>query len=289
MSKRKYSFQVMGFATFVAMLCLIYGFLIEPKMLKVRHVTMSTARWQGPPLKIGFMADIHIGGMHVSAERVVRIAEKMNGENPDIILIAGDYMNGHHAALDWEADKKAELERGIKNLDYLEAPLGVYAVPGNHDAYYGNAEIAQIIGDTHILLMENQHVQINASLRNKNYDFCLIGMADFKTGRKDQTMFEDCIADQSILVFMHSPDSFSLLPKDTALALAGHTHGGQINLPFYGRRAESTKFAGIKYAYGKEKYDNIPVFVTAGIGTSILPARFRAPPEIVILTLKGVE
>lgn len=83
---------------------------------------------------------------------------------------------------------------------------------------------------------------------------------------------------------MHSPDSFQYLRPGIALAVAGHTHGGQINLPLIGRRVTATN-SGNKYAYGLVKVNGVLAFVTAGIGTSILPARFRAPPELVLIEL----
>ena len=85
---------------------------------------------------------------------------------------------------------------------------------------------------------------------------------------------------------MHNPDSFELARGGEALMIAGHTHGGQINIPGIGRRITSTR-GGPKYAYGLIDVNGTPAFVTAGIGMSILPARFRAPPEIVIITLRS--
>ena len=97
--------------------------------------------------------------------------------------------------------------------------------------------------------------------------------------------FAVCEDGATPIALMHSPDSFPLLRSDTALAVAGHTHGGQINIPLIGRRVTSTA-AGRKYAYGQIDVNSTPAFVTAGIGTSILPARFRAPPEIVLIELE---
>ena len=85
---------------------------------------------------------------------------------------------------------------------------------------------------------------------------------------------------------MHSPDSFKHLRSDTDLAVAGHTHGGQINLPLIGRRVTATKL-GEPYAYGLKDWSGTPVYITSGLGTSVLPARFRAPPEIVVITISG--
>lgn len=83
---------------------------------------------------------------------------------------------------------------------------------------------------------------------------------------------------------MHTPDVRHLLRADTVLAVAGHTHGGQVNLPIFGRQVTSTK-CGKPCAYGHIQ-SHPDIYVSAGIGTSILPIRFRAPPEIVIITLR---
>jgi len=280
MNKRKYirNFGLIGLA--VAALCLIYGFFIEPKTLAVRHVTVKSAAWQGAPLKIALIADIHIGGKHVSAARVERLTAKINAESPDIILLAGDYVNGHLPRHKHSDEFNTTIEQGVGYLGALDAPLGTYAVMGNHDAWYDNETLSQWIETANITILENQ----NRDIMHKGRTFCLAGLSDYDTGTDDRTGVTTCADGQSRLVFMHSPDSLKLLPSGIALALAGHTHGGQINIPFLGRRVTATKI-GHKYAYGLKQYGKFPVFITAGVGTSVLSARFRAPPEIVIITL----
>jgi uncharacterized protein len=287
MVKRAVFLKLFKYSSLLAMLCLLYGFFIEPKTLTVRHVEIISEAWQGSPLKIGLMSDVHIGGIHVDAERAKRLANKMNSYSPDIVLIAGDYVNGHLPAKDWSVQKRTNLELGIRNMGFLKAPLGVFSVYGNHDAWYGVPELGRMLNATSIRTLENKHINVQAMVGIREYNFCLIGLADFQTGTNDLGMLENCEKGQSVLAFMHSPDSFHLLRTDTALALAGHTHGGQINLPIYGRRAPATQIVGHEYAYGYVDYENIPTFITAGIGTSILPARFRSPPEIVIITLRS--
>jgi uncharacterized protein len=87
-----------------------------------------------------------------------------------------------------------------------------------------------------------------------------------------------------ILALTHTPDVFLKLPPQVILTLAGHTHGGQVNLPLLGRRVVPSDF-GEKYAIGFVEEGERRVFVSPGIGTSILPLRFRVPPEISVLTI----
>ncbi len=282
MTFRTIFLRLFKYGSLLAVLCLLYGFFVEPKTLSVRHVEIISETWQGSPLKIGLMADIHVGGWHVDAERAWRLSEKLNDLTPDIVLLAGDFINGHVPKTLRTGQENLEIEQGIKNLGKLSAPLGVYAVLGNHDAWYGEEQIRSLLGNANIGILDNQ----NSLIKSEKFQFCLIGLADSLTGIRDTTVFADCAAGNDIIAFMHSPDSFYLLRSDTDLALAGHTHGGQINIPFIGRRITST-IAGRKYAYGRIDLGGIQAFVTAGIGTSILPARFRAPPEIVLITLRS--
>lgn len=279
---RKTFFKTFKYGSLLAVLCLLYGFFVEPKTLAVRRVEIISNTWQGPPLKIGLMADIHVGGRHVDVERVRRLSEKLNTLSPDIILLAGDFVNGHVPQGQRTSQENLEIQQGIKNLGQLSAPLGVHAVLGNHDAWYSEGQIRRLLENANISILDNQ----NSLIKDESSSFCLIGLADSFTGVRDNEVFADCASGNDIIAFMHSPDSFNLLRSDTDLALAGHTHGGQINIPFIGRRITSTK-AGRKYAYGQIDLGGIQAFVTAGIGTSILPARFRAPPEIVLITLRS--
>lgn len=262
-------------------LCLIYGFFIEPKTLAIRHITVKSKTWAGAPIKIALISDIHIGGWHVDADRVERLVGKINSQHPDMILLAGDYVNGHKHSTQHNETFNTEIKRGIDNLGRLKAPLGVFATLGNHDAWYSPI-MGKMLNTAGLSVLDNQKHRI----KNKGQNICVVGLADFATGKPRSDMFAACEKGDSIIAFMHSPDSFPLLPKNLALAVAGHTHGGQINLPLIGRRVTATNI-GSKYAYGSGEYNGTPTFVTSGVGTSILPARFRAPPEIMIVTLRS--
>jgi hypothetical protein len=130
-------------------------------------------------------------------------------------------------------------------------------------------------------VLENQNVR----LTYRGRAFWLCGLADLLT-RGDQLLPTLAKLDDAepVLVLTHNPDVFPEMPARVSLSLAGHTHGGQVNLPIVGRPIVPSSF-GQRYAYGLVEENGRKLFVTGGVGTSILPVRFRVPPEIVILTL----
>ncbi len=265
------SFKIL---TVIAALCLAYGFLIEPRLLKMREMKI-TAKVTAP-LKIALISDLHIGGVHVPANRIRKTAAIINTQNPDIIFLAGDYVNGHKRREDHTQTFNDTLDRGLAALSDLSAPMGVYAAMGNHDRWYSQPYLIKALTDAGATVLVNQAVNIG--------DVCIVGLADADTDTEDPLAFEACENGSTTLSLMHSPDSFKYLRSDTVFAVAGHTHGGQINLPLLGRAITATQI-GKPYAYGLRDWRGIPVIITAGLGTSIMPARFRSPPEVVIINL----
>lgn len=262
---------------FITSLCLIYGFFIEPKLLKIRYISVTPPNYSGEKLRIALLSDLHIGGQHVSASRVKKVASQVNALKADIILIPGDFIDGHKQREDHNIAFNTEVETGLLALNDLKASMGVFATIGNHDVWYDADFVADKLKLAGITVLRNEAINLRG-------DICIVGFADHDTQKEDKEAFNDCKVGTYPVALMHSPDSFPLLRSDTVLAVAGHTHGGQINIPIIGRRVTATS-AGRKYAYGEVDVDGIPAFVTAGIGTSILPARFRSPPEIVLIEL----
>jgi len=119
-------------------------------------------------------------------------------------------------------------------------------------------------------------------------DFYLVGIGDYHSGQSHPPRaFRRIPKDARALCFTHSPDSLPILPRNCALTLAGHTHGGQIWLPLLGRPAVSfASMYGQRYAIGTVREDGKTMFVSPGIGTSLFPARFGVPPEISFLTIR---
>lgn len=261
----------------LALTCLLYGFLIEPKFLKTRQLRLEVDSSLDASVRIALVSDLHIGGLHVPAERIKTIVTRVNELNPDIILIPGDFIDGHEKRENHNHDFNVAVRNGLASLKELKAPLGVYASIGNHDVWYDAPFVKQSLEAHGLTVLQNTAV-------NVSNNFCILGFADHDTQLEDDIAYEACEDGGAVIALMHSPDSFAFLRSDTVLAVAGHTHGGQINIPLIGRRVTATS-AGRKYAYGLVDVNGIPAFVTAGIGTSILPARFRSPPEIVFIDL----
>ena len=114
----------------------------------------------------------------------------------------------------------------------------------------------------------------------------MVGIADLWTRKPDvESALHQVESNDPVLLITHNPDIFPDVPRRVSLTLAGHTHGGQVNLPVAGRLVVPSKY-GQRYAIGHIVEDGRHLFVGGGVGTSILPVRFRVPPEVVIITLK---
>ena len=259
----------------IALGCVTYGLLIEPKTLEQRGPEFISNKYSGPPLRIGIMTDIHIGGLHIPAARVKKLVADMNALEPDIVLLPGDFVDGHVPSNKRSAAFNANLEAGIEHLSALKAPS--FATIGNHDAWYGSNEISDMLQASGVTVLENN----SAIFR----DLCIVGLADAMTASPSRTAYDKCPSRNQPIVFTHSTEAWPAFRSDSLLVVAGHTHGGQVNLPIIGRRVNATSLDA-EHSYGFSKLAGVDVFVSAGVGTSILPVRFRAPPEIVVLTLR---
>ena len=113
----------------------------------------------------------------------------------------------------------------------------------------------------------------------------LAGVADLWTRSPDiEGTLKQVTDEEPVLLFTHNPDIFPEVPPRVSLTLAGHTHGGQMNLPIFGRPVVPSQY-GQRYAFGHVVENGRHLYVSGGVGTSIIPARFRVPPEVVVLTL----
>jgi predicted MPP superfamily phosphohydrolase len=183
------------------------------------------------------------------------------------------------------------------NLAGLKAPLGVFAVLGNHDGWYGDDEIAGELTRVGYRVLQNEIVTI----RRNGAPLRLFGLKDHLKLDSWQTfdsMVRSVVAanpkEGQIVVLEHSPDIFYImnywkhLKPDLKLTLAGHTHGGQVWLPIVGAPFVPSSF-GQKYARGHVIEEGTDLFVTSGVGTSILPFRFMVPPEVAMVTVRRAE
>lgn len=258
----------------------VWAFFIEPNRLVLHSESIAVSRWptQFDGLKVAAIGDIHAGSPFIDEAKLHQIVDLTNSQNPDLIVLLGDYM-----VRDRFYRQPMEPEAIAKVLAGLKAPLGVYAVMGNHDWWYDGNRVMKAFAAANITVLENQVHEIQ---KNGN-SFWLVGLADAWT--RPQRMaetFSQVPLNATTVVITHNPDSFAQLPSSVQLMFAAHTHGGQVALPFLGRLVVPSNY-GQRYAAGHVTENGRHLFVTTGIGTSILPVRFRVPPEVAIITLRA--
>lgn len=259
--------------TIFCLILLIWSFLIEPKMLKVTKYNLYDKDLKG--LKIVFAGDLHVRPNQ--EKRLEEIVEKINLQNPDLILFAGDFVAGH----DLKSSLNLEIYSNI--LKKLHSKYGVYSVMGNHDYWADYDDIKEMLENVGIKVLANNNEKV--VLKN-NKTLYVAGVDDLQTKTPDVKKALEGIENSPTIFLTHSPDVFVDVPKENIkLTLAGHVHGGQIRLPFFGAVIIPSKY-GNKYSQGLIEENGRKMIVTKGIGTSILPLRFNCVPEILVINFK---
>ena len=262
---------------------LLWSFYIEPSSLSYKRYEITLDDWPTSQdgLSVAVIADLHVGAPYMPLERVKTIVRSVNNIKPDLILLAGDYsIDEIGRVIGGTFVKRQPIAR---ELSKLKAKLGVFAVLGNHDWYNGADKARQVFEGVGIPVLDDEAIEIKDG-KNR---FWLVGISDYLKGRHDVgKAFRGVPKDASVIVLTHNPDVFPELPRPVSIGLAGHTHGGQVRLPFIGSPVVPSSY-GQRYIAGHIIENGKHFFVSPGIGTSIIPIRFRMPPEIPIITLRS--
>lgn len=272
-----------------------YAYAWEPAHQGVTRYRLKPAGWpEGKALRLAVIADLHVGGPHVPVSRVREIVDQTNRLRPDLILLLGDFIASRAKRQDDPppAAWAAELAR-------LEAANGRFAVLGNHDwwhddkaqrEYRGPTEVRLALEAVGIPVLENDALRLETAAG----PLWIAGLGDQQAflrprpGRRrgidDLAATLDKVDDEAPVILMaHEPDIFARLPARVGLTLAGHTHGGQVRILGWSPIVPSRY--GNRYAYGHVVENGRDLIVSAGLGTSKLPFRLGAPPEIVLVEL----
>ncbi|MCA1588898.1 MAG: metallophosphoesterase [Acidobacteria bacterium] len=272
---------------------LAYSYFIEPKRLIVDRHTLRVPNFDSKlnGLKIVAISDIHGGSNNVTPERLRELVTTANAQNPDLIVLLGDYISetkfDRKAALSLpEGTDRSEIRMPVEtiaeNLEGFQAKYGTYAVIGNHDWWYNQQKIRKEFSRVGIRFLENEIQSIRIGDETLN----VWGIEDYWKNRRVPTAesFDRLAQKTNVIAITHNPDSLLKTPAGISLMIAGHSHGGQVSFPFYG----PIPFVNDERFMADETVvDGKHVFVTTGVGCTGPQIRFGVPPEIAVLIVEA--
>jgi predicted MPP superfamily phosphohydrolase len=260
--------------------------------LDLQRVTFTSpgldARLDG--VTILFATDIHMGSWGWDARRMDKLVTAINELKPDVILLGGDYVGGRCNG----------AEIFYAGAAGLRARYGVFAVAGNHDYWEDRAHLPELFeqANLHWLRNRNERIEINgAGLR-------IAGIDDFEEYPADfEAAYQGVPADDFLLLLTHNPDVFGsgserkeqpfvlARPQGAAirpdLALAGHTHDGQVR--FFGRTLGVPSSYGDRFLAGWQTVNKVPLFISPGVGVSVAPFRLGTTAQLHLITLRSAS
>lgn len=287
-------FKALAALFLFGILVLAYGFFIETDRLVINRKELKIKNWNTAfdDFVIVAISDIHGGSRNITAEKIRRVVAEANAQNPDIIVLLGDFISQQH----FDRTKlKMPVAAIADNLRGFKAKYGVFAVLGNHDVESNEIEVATELRRVGYKVLENELVYIEKN----DQKIRILGLKDHtKMGSWDgfsqeiRNILQTSEQQGDVIVLEHAPDILPLItaaapnPFELKLILNGHTHGGQVWFPVIGSPIIPSVY-GQQFAFGHTKQNNVDVFVTTGIGTSLLPVRFLVPPEIAVITVRA--
>lgn len=223
-----------------------------------------------PALKIVFLADLHLASVGDTPSRLRETVSRVNALRPDIVLIGGDY-DGDTAL------GRSGMRPIATALAMLRTRFGAFATFGNHE--YPDPE-------RRTWLLKRAGIRTLDNSVESAGPFSIVGISDAFTGH-DRTGEALAIARRKggvPIVLTHSPDAIPELPPGIELALAGHTHCGQVVLPWIGALDTRSRY-GRRYICGVVREGRRTSIITSGLGVSRLPLRLNAPPDFWVITI----
>jgi hypothetical protein len=267
--------RALAFLTLAGLALTLWCYGIAVSAPVVRRASIAILPLGTPPLRAVLLSDIHVAGPDMPPERLARIVAQVNALAPDIVLIAGDFVG------DGYLQRRIPPAEAVRPFAALRARLGTWAVLGNHDHWNDPSAIRIALAASNVRLLTNQAAQVGP--------LALGGLDDDFTGRADlaATLARMRGLSGTRLILSHSPDPFADTPADVPLFLAGHTHCGQLRFPLVGALTYEIR-NGARFGCGEVNEEGRRLIVSAGLGTSVLPFRLGAVPDLWLIELRPV-
>lgn len=281
---------LLALVTIVALIA-AYAYFIEPRRFVVVEETLAVPNWdpQLNGLRVVAISDIHTGSNYAPIERLRLVVEKTNEQDADLIILLGDYVSEAKRGQDptRQSGDGTDLKIPVRDIaDALQgfnARYGVYAIIGNHDWWHNEEKIHRELERVGINVLNNEIVEIPIGDRSVR----LWGIEDlWKSWQVPADGFNSLSEKRNVIALTHNPDSLLFSPAGFSIMFAGHSHGGQINFPIFG---PFSPFNDPRFMDGHAEVDGKHVYVTSGVGTSVIPFRWRVPPEIAVVTLNSSQ
>jgi predicted MPP superfamily phosphohydrolase len=275
-----------GVAGMVGASAAAYGAGVAAGGLVVTDYAPVPLNWPArQKLTITVIADMHAGGPNMGIARIREVVDTAIGLKSDLVVILGDYFATHHFITEHvpHAAWAAELAR-------LKPRYGAYAILGNHDWWHDPDGVRAALRQFNIPELKNDAVLLGepgarfwlAGIDDQLANY--IGRGSFRGADDLPGTMAKVKTDDPVILMVHEPDIFTKVPSRVALTLAGHTHGGQIRLPYVPTFWAPSAY-GARYAYGHIVERDRHMIVSGGLGTSKVPIRIGVTPEIVRVTL----
>jgi len=272
---RRWLWMAIATLAIVGVITLAIGYTNAASDPVVRHAYIRLPDWpvHQRVLRIVLASDIHVAGPDMPPKRVERLVGSINQLHPDVVMLAGDFVSDKRVST-----HQYSVAEAIAPLKGLRPSLGTVAVLGNHDHWRDAVETRAALSRAGITVLSNNSI--------KSGPLVIGGLDDDFTGNSDlrSTITNMQRWNGPMILLSHTPDPFPDVPDKVRLMLAGHTHCGQIVLPWAGALATMSRY-GDRYACGLMREGGKTLIVGAGIGTSILPLRFEAPPDLNIFAI----
>lgn len=249
--------------------------LVNVRTVQIRHPLLPQS-FNG--IKMVQFSDTHLG-FHYNLHDLTKLIQKINKCNPDIVFFTGDLMD--------IPNQYPEIHNIIPILQQIQAPLGKYCIYGNHDhGGYGTELYKNVMENAQFTLLLNEAKKIQLSDGSCIY---ILGIDDVMLGSPDFHFALKKVPNQAFKILLsHAPDLADQAAKyPIQWQLSGHSHGGQVKIPFIGPLV-IPPFAQ-KYQEGYYRIGKLNLYVNRGLGTTRIPFRFMSKPELTIYTLRSVE